>query len=81
MFQLSFDLYTTYLGTTDISVDGMYITDYIADIDIPTSGMKVPKYYQTDYKNVKYGTGTISTSGCAPTCIAMIVSYFKKIVI
>ncbi len=35
----------------------------------------VPRYYQTDYPNVKFGNGTISTSGCSVTCLAMVATY------
>lgn len=32
------------------------------------------QYYQTDYSNIPYGDGSIATSGCGPTCFAMIAS-------
>jgi len=35
----------------------------------------VPRYYQTDYPNIKFGNGTISTSGCSITCLAMVSTY------
>lgn len=35
----------------------------------------VPKYFQTDYPDVRYGTGTIATSGCNMTALAMVASY------
>lgn len=37
-------------------------------------GAWVPQYYQTDYPNVPYGSGTVATSGCSMTCMAMVVS-------
>lgn len=37
-------------------------------------GSWVPCYYQTDYPNTPYGTGTVATSGCSMTCMAMVVS-------
>ena len=35
----------------------------------------VPVYYQTDYPNDRYGTGTIANSGCNMTSLAMVASY------
>lgn len=35
----------------------------------------VPLYYQTDYPYIKFGNGTISTSGCSVTCLAMVATY------
>lgn len=37
--------------------------------------VSVPCYFQTDYPDVLYGAGTIETSGCSITSIAMIASY------
>lgn len=36
----------------------------------------MPLYDQTDYAHVKYSTGTIASSGCGITCLAMVASYF-----
>ncbi len=35
----------------------------------------VPRYYQTDYPYDPFGNGTISTSGCSVTCLAMAATY------
>lgn len=35
----------------------------------------VPQYFQTDYPNTRYGTGTIAGSGCNVTALAMVASY------
>lgn len=35
----------------------------------------VPLYYQTDYPYIQYGDGTMATSGCSVTCLAMIATY------
>jgi len=37
--------------------------------------VSVPLYFQTDYPDVLYGAGTIETSGCSITSIAMVASY------
>ena len=36
---------------------------------------KVPLYYQTDYPYTNFGNGTIATSGCSVTCLAMVATY------
>lgn len=36
---------------------------------------QVPLYFQTDYPNTMYGTGTIATSGCTITALAMVATY------
>lgn len=35
----------------------------------------VPQYFQTNYPDVRYGTGTIADSGCNMTALAMVASY------
>ena len=35
----------------------------------------VPQYYQTDYPYVHFGNGTVATSGCSITCLAMVATY------
>ena len=35
----------------------------------------VPLFYQTDYPYVKFGDGTIATSGCSMTCLSMVATY------
>ena len=39
----------------------------------------VPKYYQTDYPHIDFGYGTIATSGCSVTCLAMVASYLTDL--
>ena len=39
---------------------------------------EVPLYYQTDYPNVRYGQGSIATSGCSVTSLAMVASYLTR---
>ena len=36
---------------------------------------EVPLYYQSDYPYIKFGYGTMATSGCSVTCLAMIATY------
>ena len=35
----------------------------------------VPNYFQNNYTDVRYGSGTIATSGCSITCLAMVAAY------
>lgn len=35
----------------------------------------IPQYYQSDYPAILYGNGTIATSGCSITSIAMVATY------
>ncbi len=35
----------------------------------------VPLYLQTDYPYIKFGNGTMATSGCSVTCLAMVATY------
>lgn len=46
--------------------------------DLPNQNTErvMPLYDQTDYAHIKYSTGTIASSGCGITCLAMIASYF-----
>ena len=55
-------------------------TEAFAAIPVETSPEKteinaVPRYYQTDYPYIKFGNGTIATSGCSITCLAMVATY------
>lgn len=38
----------------------------------------VPLYFQTDYPHIKFGNGTIATSGCSMTCLAMVATYLTE---
>lgn len=38
----------------------------------------VPLYFQGDYPNTMYGSGTIATSGCSITSLAMVASYLTE---
>ena len=42
---------------------------------VPFTVDTVPQYFQTDYPDVRYGTGTIADSGCNMTALAMVASY------
>lgn len=68
----------------DAVIQEMYITSYeqfcsvyyIPEVifEMVDGQMNVPVYYQT-YNYKPFGGGTISSSGCGPTCLAMCLSY------
>lgn len=57
----------------DILSEGnkVYVDFSFINISLP-----IHDYYQTNYRDVSYGNGTIASSGCGPTCIAMLTTYF-----
>lgn len=42
---------------------------------IPVTYDTVPLFFQTDYPYIKFGDGTIATSGCSMTALAMVATY------
>lgn len=36
---------------------------------------EIPQYFQNDYPDIRYGAGSIATSGCSVTSLAMIATY------
>ena len=38
-------------------------------------GDEMPQYFQTDYPDARYGYGTVSSSGCSITSLAMVASF------
>lgn len=65
---------------------GMYISDVIVDaksLSIPDNGSSMPVVYMAQsggqpWSNVPFGGGTIATSGCSVTSLAMVLSYLKS---
>lgn len=45
------------------------------DIYAPASYCDIPLYLQTDYPEIRYGSGSIATSGCSVTSLAMVATY------
>ena len=43
-----------------------------------THWQQMPTYYQNDYPNDRFGSGTIASSGCAVTSLAMVAGYMTK---
>lgn len=75
----SFDFYVSFIGDYGLLAGVIGGVGGIPeDALLHAGGMRVPHYFQTDYRNVKYGNGSIASSGCAPTCIAMVASYLSR---
>lgn len=67
-----------YVGFADSDGEGYYNTDY-GDITFTDAAVEVVYYNQTDSRwgNLMYGkSGTIGTSGCGPTALAIVVATF-----
>lgn len=45
---------------------------------VPDSFYEVPEYYQNDYPNTLFGNGTVATSGCSITSLAMVATYLTE---
>ena len=43
--------------------------------EAPSGYDKVPLYFQTDYPNRMFGSGTVANNGCSVTCLAMVATY------
>lgn len=63
--------------------DRIHATESTAPVEeeetLPTytdrNGVPIPLYFQTDYPETMYGAGTIATSGCSVTTLAMVATY------
>lgn len=64
--------------TTQIVLQETEPQETAAPVVESTIGDVVPRYYQTDYPYTKFGNGTIATSGCSVTCLAMIATYLTE---
>ena len=48
----------------------------LEELPAPENGYsRVPLYFQTDYPNNMFGSGTIANNGCSVTCLAMVATY------
>lgn len=72
-------------ATMQSSSDG-YVYAEEPDHDYPSEALHyddgtiynpVPRYNQLDYGNEPYGTGTVASSGCALTSLAMVATYLR----
>lgn len=53
------------------------LSDTANGVVFPEQGMKIPVYYQNDYRSVSLGSSTIAKSGCGFTSCAMVASYIS----
>ncbi len=83
------EIYRVKGGSLDFSFatsGGKYIGDVIVDaksLSIPDNGSSMPIVYMSQgggqsWSNVPFGGGTIATSGCSVTSLAMVLSYLKE---
>lgn len=82
MFINSYELYCQFFGYSNDGIgkspgSGGGIGEKGESVE---GGMDIPLYlqYSGSWAKVSYGDGTISSSGCAPTVLAMVVSYLTK---
>lgn len=46
----------------------------VCSLPVNARAGEMPQYFQTDYPDIRYGSGSIATSGCSVTCLAMVAS-------
>lgn len=70
-FYQSVYIFSQYIGQEN------FLPAFTADQLYAEKSMNIPLYYQyaKEWGDVRYGSGTISKTGCGPTCIAMVVTY------
>jgi hypothetical protein len=74
------DILRDYEGDVSMADVGAEI-EYLSDITIAGNGMEIPLYIQgqpSPWAKMSYGDGTIGSSGCAPTALAMVISYINE---
>lgn len=70
------ELYKDCLG--EYGEAGGILGDFMmGDLEYPPNGMEIPRYlqYQEPWRSIPFGGGTIATSGCSVTSLAMVFSY------
>jgi hypothetical protein len=84
-----YELYGIKGGSLDFSYGtsgGFYINDVVVNaqsLTIPDNGSSMPIVYMSQsggqpWSNMPFGGGTIATSGCSVTSLAMVLSYLKS---
>ena len=59
---------------TSVSKEKMETTEVVEEEE-ESSFQAIPLYYQTDYPETSYGTGTVATKGSSITALAMVATY------
>lgn len=67
------EILPTYPETMEVEI--IPALDSLPVPEDPDSYDYVPLYFQTDYPNNMYGSGTIADNGCSVTCLAMVATY------
>ena len=75
------------LDFSNATSGGIYISDVLVDarsLSVPNNGGSMPVVYMAQsggqpWSNVPFGGGTIATSGCSVTSLAMVLSYLKSV--
>lgn len=79
MYQSNYflELYGDPFGTATGSGMGGIGDIELGDLIYPEIGMEIPLFYQyqSPWGKMKFGDGTVTTSGCSVTCISMVFSY------
>ncbi len=79
-YQTSYDQFYCMIGDELDYGDG-FLDGTVEDlVAADPNRMGIPLYlqYQSPWGNIPYGGGTIATSGCGPTCLAMVTSYLTE---
>ena len=53
------------------------VNEQINGNKVKVNHSEVPLFYQSDYTNVNYGTGTVATHGCGIASLSMVASYYN----
>lgn len=54
------------------------VEEYYEERPEPVNLEDIPLYFQNDYPNTRYADGTVATSGCSVTSLAMVASYLTN---
>lgn len=78
-FRIMCEAYSQFMEISDTSIDveaGNWTNADFSSIVL----IDVPLYlqYRGSWAGVAYGDGTISRTGCSPTCLAMVLSYLRQ---
>lgn len=76
-YQTSYDLFYGMIGD-ELDYEDGFLEDALENIDPNSMGIPLYLQYQSPWGSMAYGGGTIATSGCGPTCLAMVISYLKS---
>ena len=65
----------------EMPVEGTTLEKILPEETIPkeaaaeTAAGNFPQYFQTDYPDIRFGTGTVANNGCSVTSLAMVATY------